>query len=197
MKSNFNATIEQKKETMNPLDELIASLNRSQELGKALISSTEYILWLENFTVQNPSFEDDCLYYHDEIPKEDSNRISELHSFFDAITDYAERNFIPLYYDEFGADIFIKFNNIGYKIGEMCGQGSITYCERVDITSDNIFIDFNDIMNNKKQKNVDLICEKLASMSNIIEELLKLGVSEEAIDTNVQNCIENIRRKNF
>lgn len=148
MEFNLDLTQEQQDELIN---EVVESWMRSRELVKTLISDPEYILWLENFTISNPAFEDDTwLYQSDEISKEDSERVDELNLFFEGIMECANHNFIPLCYDEYGTYVFIKFNNIGYKIGQMVGQGSITYCERVDISSDSIFIDFNDIMNNKK-----------------------------------------------
>lgn len=173
MKSNLDATPERKEEIMN---ECIAALIRREELAKALISNTEYILWLENFTVVNPSFEEDSwLYYPEKISKEDSERVNELCCFFNGITKYADQNFIPVHYSDFDTYVFVKFNNIGYKIGIISGQGSFAYCERVDISADNSFINFNDVINNKKQENVDYIREKLNSISSIIEELLKMG----------------------
>ena len=188
MKFNLDVTQEQQKEIVN---EAAASLMHSQELVKTLISNTEYILWLENFTISNPAFEDDTwLYQSDEISKEDSERVDELNSFFEGIMEYADRNFIPLCYNEYSTYIFIKFNNIGYRIGVMVGQGSVTYCERVDISSDNIFIDFDDIMNNKKQENVDYICERLDSISSIIQELLKVGVPEKIFFSMVQKALD-------
>lgn len=160
-------------------------------MAKALVSNTAYILWLENFTIKNPSFVDNAWFYcPNKIPKEDYERVEELSSFFRGIAEYAERNFISFYYDDYDTYIFIKFNNIGYKIGVMSGQGNIFYCERVNISSDNIFIDFNDIMNNKKQENIDYICKKFDSISSIIEELLKMGVSKEAISTRVENALD-------
>jgi len=172
------------------INEVVADLILSQELPETLVSNTEYILWLENFTITNPSFGDDnWLYYPEKISKEDSKRVSELCSFFKGITQYADRNFIPFCHNDYDTYTFIKFNNIGYKIGIISGQGSFAYCERVDISSNNVFIDFNDIINNKKQENVDYICEKLDSMSSIIEELLKIGVPAEVISTKVQNTL--------
>lgn len=188
MNFNLDATPEWQEEFIN---ELVADLIRSQELVKTLISNTEYILWLEKFTISNPSFADDSwLYQPEKISKEDSKRVDELSSFFEGIMEYVDRNFIPLGYDEFGGYVFIKFNNIGYKIGVMIGQGSVTYCKRVDISSNNIFIDFNDILNNKKQENVDYICERLDFISSIIQELLKMGVSEKAISTMVRKALD-------
>lgn len=192
MKSNFNATPKRENEISKVIDELLADLIRSQELGKELVSNTEYILWLENFTIATPCWSDDTwLYCPEKISKEDYNRVKELHCFFNGIMDYAKRNYIPSQYDEFETYIFIKFNNIGYKIGEMIGQGSLTYCERVDISHyDNVFIDFNDIVNNKKQENVDCIDKKFNSMCEIIEELISMGVDSKTIFTRVQNILD-------
>lgn len=194
MKSKFNATFKREQESQaleEAVETLLADLIRTQELEKELISNTEYILWLENFTIANPSWSDDnWLYRPEKISKEDYKRVEELHCFFNGIVDYAKRNFLSLCYDEFGSYVFIQFNNVGYRIGEMSGQGTLAYCERVDISSDNLFIDFNDILENKKQKNVDDINKKLNTMCKIIEELLNIGVPSKAISTRVQNALD-------
>lgn len=193
MKSNFNSTSKREKELSEEAKKLLADLIRLQRLEKELISNTEYILWLENFTIANPCWSDDnWLYCPEEISKEDYKKVGEFHCFFNGIMDYAERNFIPPHYDEFGTYNFIKFNNIGYKIGVMIGQGSLTYCERIDIShdDDNVFIDFNDIVNNKKQENVDYINSKFDSMCKIIEELINMGVPSETISTRVKNVLD-------
>lgn len=192
MKSNLNSTSKREKELSEETKKLLADLIRLQRLEKELISNTEYILWLENFTIAHPCWSDDTwLYSPEEISKEDYEKVKQLHRFFNGIIDYAERNFIPHYYDEFGTYNFIKFNNIGYKIGVMAGQGSLTYCERIDIShDDNVFIDFNDIVNNKKQENVDYIINKFDSMYKIIEELISMGVSSETISTRLSKVLD-------
>ncbi len=188
MSINLNVTSERKEEILN---QVIANLIHRQELAKTLVSNTEYILWLERFTSLNPVFkDDDWVYCSEEISEEDSIRVNELCSFFDGIAEYANRNFIPFCNNDYDSYIFIKFNNIGYRIGIISGQGSFSYCERVGISSDNFFIDFDDIVNNKRQENVDYICEKLDSMSNIIKELLNVGVSEKVISKAVENAFE-------
>lgn len=190
MKSNFETTPEREKEVAKAVNEVVAALVHSQEMAKRLVSNNEYILWLENFTIANPTFGDDTwIYYPDKLSKEDSERVDELCSFFNGIMEYADRNFMPVCHDSYDTYAFIKFNNIGYKIGIMSGQGSFAYCERVEISSDNVFIDFNDIMTNKKQENVDYISKKLDSMSGIIEELLKLGVPAKTISAKVQTTL--------
>lgn len=196
MQSKFNATFKRRKEistVKEAVNKVLADLIRTQELEKELVSNTEYILWLENFTSTHTYWSDDTwLYCPEKISKEDYKRVEELHCFFNGIVDYAERNFIPTYNDEYGYDtyIFIQFNNVGYRIGEMIGQGTLAYCERVDISSDNVFIDFNDIIINKKQENVDDIEKKLDSMCKIIEELISMGVPAKSISKRVQNALD-------
>jgi len=201
VKSKSKLTPKREKEILpaaEVVNKFIEDLIRKQELEKEFISNTEYILWLENFSIANPAFsDDDWLYCPEKIPKEDYKRVGELHLFFNGIMDYAERNFISPCYDEFGHFLFIKFNNVGYKIGKMFGQGTLTYCERVDISPDNLFIDFNDIMENKKQKNVDDINKKLDSMCETIEELIKIGVPSKTILKRVQNVFQNVSDEEY
>jgi len=69
-------------------------------------------------------------------------------------------------------------------------QVSYNYCSRVDISSDKNFIDFNDIMNNTKQKHVDFVLSKLNELSNLLNDMLASGVPESEISSVVDSAIE-------
>lgn len=190
---NFNSEVKlkQKEKPEESFKKVVEALLKAEEMEKSIISNTDYMLWLEHFTIIHPAFSDETwLYEPDKISKDDSEKVDNLQHFFHAIKAYAYRNFLPIYQEDFYTYLFIRFNNIGYKIGVMIGQGSFIFCERQDISSEYVFIDFNDIMSNKKQDEVDNINNKLDSISDIIEELLKLGVSKDTIRRRIENQLE-------
>lgn len=197
MKDNFEATSTRSSELKDAINEVLGAFEKAQAKAKAIISNNKYMLWLEKFTASHPSFTDDTwLYSPEDISKEDYDNVADICSFFDGIMHYANKNYLHIYYDCDGSNVFIKFNNIGYNLGIIHGQGTYIYCNRVEISSDHFFIDFNDIMNNKKQSQVDFINAKFEAMSDIIEELLKIGISEKVICKKIQHTINKFEEEN-
>ena len=50
----------------------------------------------------------------------------------------------------------------------LAGQGVLFFCNRVQIENEKDFIDFYDILNNKKNDNVITIQNKLNELSNLV-----------------------------
>lgn len=175
------------------VNEVLQELINSEEKAKKLVSDTKYIVWLEEFTAKNHGFSDDSwLYDPDKLSAEDSENVRNLCSFFNGIAKYADNNFLPVYSeDAHESHVYIQFNGIGYEIGVVVGQGAYTYCQRLNIFSDKRFINFNDIVTNKKQKNVDYINKQLGKLSSAIHSLMELGVPEKAISGTVNNALNN------
>lgn len=162
---------------------------------KEIISNSEYISWLENFTAENSFFTDDqWTYCPEKISVENKKCVEKLNLFYSAIVIYAQKNYIYPKYDELGAVLYIKYNGVGYEIGQMCGQGTITFCSRVKIEKDNEnnFIEFTDVINNKKQANTDLIKKKLDGLDSIIRDLAKDDVPWQAIEETIKTAIKEI-----
>lgn len=173
------------------VNEFIQQFTEVLEMNEKLVSSNEYMLWLEQFMSSRTGFlDDDWLYKSEEISKEDYARVEQLSCFISGIRSYAARNFIRLESDDdYDSHVFIKFNEIGYEIGTFSGQGTVAYCHRVDISTDKNFIDFNDIMTNKVPENVAIITEKLDAMANIAKEILKLGAPANAITSKIKSVL--------
>lgn len=175
------------------VNEFFKQFIEALEMNEKLVSSNEYMLWLEQFMSSRTGFlDDDWLYKPEEISKEDYERVEQLSCFLSGIRSYAARNFIRLESDDdYDSHVFIKFNEIGYEIGTFSGQGTVAYCHRVDISADKNFIDFNDIVTNKKQDNVDSITDKLNELDSLVSVLLELGTPEDAILSRVSKSLSN------
>lgn len=175
------------------VNEFFKQFIEALEMNEKLVSSNEYMLWLEQFMSSRTGFlDDDWLYKPEEISKEDYERVEQLSCFLSGIRSYAARNFIRLESDDdYDSHVFIKFNEIGYEIGTFSGQGTVAYCHRVDISTDKNFIDFNDIVTNKKQDNVDSITDKLNELDSLVSVLLELGTPEDAILSRVSKSLSN------
>ena len=94
------------------------------------------------------------------------------------------------------ANYNIKLENSGFEIGILVGQGTLFFCNRVQIENQKDFIDFNDILNNKTNDNLTTIKNKLNELSNFISSLYKSGVPLEAIINTLDNTLNEMDPKN-
>ena len=164
------------------ISKVIDELKEFQQDKKNIISNNDYILWLEKFTITNPNFTtEDWLYYPNKISDEDKEQVKKLELFYSGIDMYAESNFIYPTSFEYGVYYKIKFNNIGYKISMVTGQGVRYFCKRVEIDNQEDFIDFNDISLNKKQPMTESISFNLEQLSELLNNMIDSNVPLEAI----------------
>lgn len=127
-------------------EEMLEELRKGREKAKELVSNTDYILWLQEFTFTHPTFcDDEWLYFPEQLEPENLANVNLLHRFIEGIGMYVELPEEET--DEFGYSIRIRFGNIGYKLGVQHGQGSYCFCERCEIFhNESDFFDFNEIM---------------------------------------------------
>ena len=78
----------------------------------------------------------------------------------------------------------------------LAGQGVLFFCNRVQIENEKDFIDFYDILNNKKNDNVITIQNKLNELSNLVVSLYKSGIPFEAIAITLDNVLNEINHQN-
>lgn len=162
-----------------------------------LLSNTDYIKWLETFTIEHPSFSDDnWLYCPEKISKKELENVNKLHLIYSGIEKYASENYIYPTACDFGIYYKIKLDNTGFEIGRLIGQGTLFFCNRVEIKNEKDFIDIIDIINNKKSNNVDTIQNKLNDLSNLIVSLYKNGIPIEAITSTLNNILNEIANQN-
>lgn len=145
-------TAKQEKAVREYIEEYKRKLEERRKEVEKITSNNNYITWLENFTNKYTRFSDvDWTYCPTRLSKGDSENVEKLKLFYEAIEKYAEQNSISSESEDFilGNEYYlIGFNSIVYRIGIICGQGTVTYCERVNDISENI-IDFNSITQRK------------------------------------------------
>ena len=129
-----------------------------------ILENDEYMNWLEKYTESKHKFT-----YDD---SRDEN-VESLEALYLVIEEYAEENYV--------------FPNIGY----MAGQEVFFYCER---TNDDNILDFEDILEGKKNPRAELIKLKLKELNLIINEL-SLTFPEEKIKREVSKVYQ--KRKNL
>ena len=170
-------------------------LKISDEKRKEIFSNTDYMMWLENFTTYHPSFSDDnWLYFPEKISKEDNEKVNNLSLLYEGIEIYAKKNYIYPTECDFGGYYRIKLDNVGYEIGKLVGQGTLFFCDAKPLNKNLEYIDFYDIMNDKKKDGVDVITEQLKNLSNGVLELYKQGVPLAAIIETLDTTLTKVKK---
>ncbi len=165
---------------------------RNEEI-KIMMANQSYLEWLTQFTKDKEGFSDeDWLYFPERIKDSDKANVEKLGLFYDGIDNYAQQNYIYPLPCEFGNFYKIRLNEIDFEIGMLVGQGTVFYCKKVKVENEQEFIDFNDIMTNKKQEQVAKINTILESLSNMVFTAYKNGVPIEAISSTLEDIIDEI-----
>lgn len=180
----------------NFIMDYLKMLKNNDEKSKEIISNTDYLKWLERFTIEHQSFTDDTwLCFPEKISKEDHEMVNSLHLLYEGIDLYAKKNYIYPTECEFGGYYRIKLDNVGYEVGMLVGQGTLFFCNRTPINKDLEYIDFNDIIGNKKKDNVDIITRQLEDLSNRVLELYKKGIPLDALIETLDATLTGIKKE--
>ena len=174
----------------------IERLKVDETKRKEMFSNINYIKWLENFTIKYPDFsDDDWLYFSEKISQEDNEKVKKLHLFYEGIELYAKKNYIYPIECDFGGYYNIKLDNIGYEIGMLVGQGTLFFWKRTSLNKDLEYIDFNDILIDKKKDGVDVITRQLNNLSNKVLELHKKGIPLTALIETLDTTLTGIKEE--
>lgn len=178
------------------LDDWFEKMRISDEKRKEMFSNTNYIKWLEGFTTKYESFADDSwLYTPTELSQEENEKVANLHLLYEGIELYAKKNYIYPTKCDFGGYYNIKLDSIGYEIGMLVGQGTVFFCKRTPLNKDLEYIDFNDIMTDKKKDGVDVITQQLKDLSNKVLELHKKGIPLTALIETLDTTLTGIKEE--
>jgi len=178
-------------------EEFFRKENEEKNKMENMLSDTDYIKWLEKFTLEHSGFTDeDWLYFPEKITKEDLEKVNDFHLMYNGIEEYACKNYIYPTSSAFGKIYKIKLDNTGFELGKQVGQGTRFFCNIIEIKEEKDFIDFNDVINNNKRDNVLYIENKLNDLSNYIIYLYENGIPLEAIEDTLNDTINKINSKN-
>ena len=180
------------------MDKLVEDIRSEQKITEKITQTDDYINWLEIFTTKNPKFSDsNSFYFPKKLSEDDKENISKLGNFYDAIKIYAYKNYIYGTSNNFGNQYYIKYNNVGYEIKIVTGQGTILSVTRQKITKNNSddFIDFKLIQKNEVTKRAKMIREKLDKLNNLINTLDEENVPFEAIVDTADERLHSIYKK--
>ena len=188
---------------MKEYEDIVAILAREHvkedRIKREMLTDVKYMDWLVDFTLRFPKFyHDDWLYAEDSIDIKDLENAKNICYLFDVINDYLSKNYIVPYKGDWDEYYLIKYNNIGFKIGVMSGQGTSFYCERVSVDKNNLdnFIDFYHIFNKDDirygNRYDEGIINKFNELVSIVRSLYESGVDIEDIVITFNNTIDKI-----
>ena len=166
------------------ISQLIAELEEKEKIAQTLVSTDDYIKWIENFTKEYPDFtDDDWLYKPDDISKENSEMVEKLSLFFIGIEKYASSNYIYPTSCDFGGYYSVKYNGKIYEIGRLIGQGTVFFCNTKESPEDSSIILFEDILNptDEIMARTEMINSELDNLEKVLSELFKKEIPCEAI----------------
>ena len=167
---------------------------KKEEFKEKMQSSTEYIDWLEKFTKEYKCFATDSFLYEEDIISEDEkNKIYLLEALYEAIVEFADKNYINPKKEDCDIYYNIKHNGIGYEIGYSFGQGSSFYCLREEPKEE--AIDYKQLMNNEKLPSTIIIDEKLQTLEDLLNKLVEEEIPKEAIKSVTNKTLKKIKNK--
>lgn len=176
-------------------------LEEEEKRKKEMIDAPNYIKWLENFVKEHPQFSDDTwLYKQDEISSEDYENVCRISTFFSAISDFANANYIEGTYCDYGQYYLIEYNGKVYEIGTIVGQGAVSFCNTQDVNNEATVIKFEELANPSSAIRVRtvLVENQLARIDDLFRNLInnkELNISIEAIAKRVNKALEELEKK--
>lgn len=163
-------------------ERFFGELLRKEEEKKALVSSYDYILWLEAFTLTHENFTDDSwLYKPEEISESDNTNVDKMNLFFDAISQYCHKYYINTECDGMyeSERIYIKHNGIVYQMGLVVGQGAHVYVVRQKSVDG--AIEFSNVVNDTKPQDFDAKRAQIEKFEQLVADMKAMNIPTSVI----------------
>jgi len=154
------------------MDKFFSNLVEEAKRQKEMISNTDYIEWLYNFTDAHPSFTSIQWDYQRpaNIFDDDYEKVGLLTDFFVGIENYCDENMIAALGDVHDFAYIIKYKDKYLKIGVCIGQGAFNYVEQCEEALSECIL-FESIMNNIKDHNKDKKEKELDELKQVVRRL--------------------------
>lgn len=161
-----------------------------------LLTDADFFAWLDIFTQEYEDFDDGrWKHRHNEISEEDRTNIERLNFLYEAIRLWAEKNKIYPNLREYAEFYEVRIGNTGYEIGIDTSNGLSYFCNRVEEMPR--FIDFDDILADKRVENVEAKLEAWKQLSKIVQTLSGFGVPENAVQDKIEDIIAKVYTKDI
>ena len=175
----------------------IVSAMESENKMKIIMSSTDnYISWLYNFMSNKSSFNDTNWDHLPYIMTDIDQKYAKcLSLFYEVIKDYAEKNYLSPTKNSSGYSFKIIYNGVGFNIGYIEGNKPVYYCELVRIDDIQLFIDYNNILQNKELNKTNYVRNCLANAKSYIYDAYNAGASVEILNSEINSLFQDIQKQ--
>lgn len=161
-----------------------------------LLTDADFFAWLDLFTQEYEGFDDGrWKHHHNEISEEDRTNIERLNFLYEAIRLWTEKNKIYPNLREYAEFYEVRIGNTGYEIGIDTSNGLSYFCNRVEEMPR--FIDFDDILADKRAENVRQRIDALMHLESAILKLRNLDISKHIVHTKVEDIIAKVYTKDI
>ena len=162
--------------------QFLEEIKKRNAVKEELVSDDNYIRWLEKFTFKYKKFIDDTwLYKPEELSEFDSKNVGKIGLFFEALSDYCRKYYINIDCNEGHVVecINIKYNDVGYEIGLIVGQGACVYVERKAPKDD--AIEFNYVLNDIAPEDFEAKRDLVSKFAQIVSEMKAMNIPKSII----------------
>lgn len=185
-----------KEERNRRIQNFIVEQKSHEERIQGMVSNTDYIDWLDQFTLQNPIFSENDWLYSDVLKSSDKRNVQDLFLFFRAIDNYAKRNYIAPFVSESRIEYAVHKDDFFFQIGYQLMGDNLVFCERTEPMKNSI--DFYQVMNKNLPMRTMYIDQKLGEISSEIRELMDvMGVPIEFIEDMICSTKTFGQEKNY
>ncbi|MBQ6135620.1 MAG: hypothetical protein IJI60_04830 [Bacilli bacterium] len=157
---------------------------------QGMVSNTDYVDWLDQFTLQNPIFSENDWIFSDTLSIEDKKNVQDLFLFFRAIDSYAKRNYIAPSVVDNRIGYTLHKDDFFFQIGYHLEEDNLFFCERLAPVKGSI--DFYQVMNKNLSMRTMYIDQALSEISSEIRELV--DVMEVPIEF-IEDMVCNVKRE--
>ena len=187
----------EKEKMSKELDGFIGEYIRKKDKMKELVISEEYIKWLEKFTEEHPTFNDnEWLYFPEKISKEDNEMVEILSEFFSYIENFADNYYIYPSGQAREEYYSIEYNGKVYEIGVVVGQGAICFCNTEDVDEDARIIPYSEILNPTYTKTLKQNVEhNLEELEKFLKTLNTRNIPLDAIEQKVKVVLNELKKE--
>ena len=146
----------------------------------------EFIVWLNGFSLKHSSFDNHFFERCKELSKNDVCNICDLEMLFYKVRDYAKDNYLDCVKVDNREAYFIYFEDFSYEISK---DDNNFYCAAVPKYMGYDFIDFNNVITDKRLEYSYVIDEKLNMLASMVDVLYRFGIPLSAIKDKVDNTV--------
>lgn len=166
-----------------------------KKFREKILSSDEYIEWMNDFVKKNGSFSTYPFDYDlSKYTSEDRINVHNFYLFFEIIDDYANANYLSPIEEKYGIYYPVHYENMGYLIGCDYGQGTAFDCICLDEIRDGS-IDFKKVMNHEKSSRAVFIDKRLDELDSFIDKLYEEDIPLYAIADTASKKVQKIKLK--